>query len=63
MSMFIRIRINWIDHLETLKIQVYEAQVEVRPYDLSALNFTCAIEDLFVYGLLFRNNSPIKITI
>ena len=42
--MFIRIQINWIDHLEILKIQVYEAQVEVRPYDLSALNFTCTIE-------------------
>ena len=42
--MFIRIQINWIDHLETCKVQAYEAQIEVRPYDLRTLNFTCEIE-------------------
>ena len=42
--MFIRIQIDWIDHLENFKIPTYEAQVEIRPYELCMLNFTCEIE-------------------
>ena len=42
--MFIRIQINWIDHLETCKIPTYEAQVEVRSFELHTLNLACEIE-------------------
>ena len=42
--MFVRIQIFWTDHFETLKVKVFEVQVEVRPYALTTLNLTHDIE-------------------